>query len=166
MNNQKKFSKIYDQYIDKIYRFVFLKVSSQETAEDICSEAFTRVWQSMDKGTKIENPQAFVYQIARNLITDHYRQNSKIKLVSIDNCKEIQDNQPNLEEKSLLMSDINEVKLALNNIKPEYQDIIICHYLDDLSIPEIAEIMNKSQGTTRVMLHRALKALRVVVNEA
>ena len=166
MNNQEKFSQIYDQYIDKIYRFVFLKVSSQETAEDICSEAFTRVWQSMDKGTKIENTQAFIYQIARNLVTDHYRQNSKAKLVSIDNCKEIEDNQPNLEEKSLLKSDINNVKLALNNIKPEYQDIIVCHYLDDLSIPEIAEIMNKSEGTTRVMLHRALKALRVVVNEA
>ncbi|MCK4454187.1 sigma-70 family RNA polymerase sigma factor [Candidatus Parcubacteria bacterium] len=160
MNNQKKFSKIYDQYIDKIYRFVFLKVSSQETAEDLCSETFTRVWQSIDKGTKIENPQAFIYQIARNLVTDHYRQNSKAKLVSIDNCKEIEDNQPNLEEKSLLMSDINRVKLALNNIKPEYQDIIICHYLDDLSIPEIAEIMNKPKNSIRVTLHRGLKALK------
>jgi len=165
MDNQKKFSRIYDQYIDKIYRFVFLKVDSQETAEDLCSKAFTRLWQSLDKGTNIENPQAFIYQIARNLIADHYRQNSKIKLVSIENCKEIEDNKPNLQEKAMLDSDMNTVKLALNNIKPEYQDIITCHYLDDLSIPEIAEIMNKSEGTTRVMLHRALKALRVVINE-
>lgn len=160
MDNQKKFSKIYDQYIDKIYRFVFLKVSSQETAEDICSETFTRVWQSMDKGTNIENPQAFIYQIARNLVTDHYRQNSKAKLVSIDNCKEIEDNQPDLEKQAILNSDINKIKMALNNIKPEYQDIITCHYLDDLSIQEIAEIMNKPKNSIRVTLHRGLKALK------
>lgn len=160
MNNQKKFSEIYDQYIDKIYRFVFLKVDSQETTEDLCSEAFTRLWQSMDKGTKIENPQAFIYQIARNLIADHYRRNSKIKLVSVENCKEIEDNELNLQEKAVLDSDINTVKLALNNIKPEYQDVIICHYLDDLSIPEIAEIMNKPKNNIRVTLHRGLKALK------
>jgi len=160
MDNQKKFSKIYDKYINKIYRFVFLKVDSQETAEDLSSEVFTRVWQSLDKGTNIENPQAFIYKIARNLITDHYRKNSKIKLVSIENCKEIEDNQPNLEEESLLKSDFNRVKLALNKIKPEYQDIIICHYLDDLSIPEIAKIMNKPKNNIRVTLHRGLKALK------
>lgn len=160
MNNQKKFSKIYDKYIKKIYRFVFLKVDSQETAEDICSEAFTRVWQSLNKGTNIENPQAFTYQIARNLITDHYRKNSKIKLISIEDCKEIEDPQPNLEEKAVAMSNIARVKLALNNIKPEYQDVIICHYLNDLSIPEIAEIMNKPKNNIRVTLHRGLKALK------
>ena len=159
-NSEEKFKKMYDQYIDKIYRFVFLKVSSQETAEDICSEAFTRVWQSLNKGNNIENPQAFAYQIARNLIADYYRQNSKLKFVSTENCKEIEDNQPNLEEKSLLMSDINSVKLALNNIKPEYQDVILCHYLDDLSVPELAKMMDKPQGTIRVMLHRGLKELK------
>ncbi|MGB2762229.1 MAG: sigma-70 family RNA polymerase sigma factor [Minisyncoccales bacterium] len=159
-NLEKKFSKIYDQYIDKIFRFVFLKVDSQETAQDLCSEVFMRIWQSLNKGNNIKNPQAFAYQVARNLIADHYRQNSKAKLISIDNCKEIEDNRASLEEKSLLTSDVNSVKLALNNIKPEYQDVILCHYLDDLSVPELAEMMNKPQGTIRVILHRGLKALK------
>ena len=40
-----QFSQIYDQYIDKIYRFVYLKVNSQEIAEDITSKVFIRGWE-------------------------------------------------------------------------------------------------------------------------
>ena len=43
-NPREKFSKIYDKYIDKIYRFVFLKVSSQEIAEDLTSEVFLKTF--------------------------------------------------------------------------------------------------------------------------
>jgi len=43
-NLRKQYSKIYDQYINKIYRFVFLKVSSKEVAEDLTTEVFVRGW--------------------------------------------------------------------------------------------------------------------------
>jgi len=65
-----------------------------------------------------------------------------------------------LEERAILSSEFQEVKLALQNLKQDYQDIIICHYIDDMKVPEIAEIMGKPQGTVRVMLHRGLKALQ------
>ncbi|PIU15604.1 RNA polymerase subunit sigma-70, partial [bacterium (Candidatus Gribaldobacteria) CG08_land_8_20_14_0_20_39_15] len=71
-NLRKKFSKIYDQYINKIYRFIFLKVNSQEIAQDLTSETFLRGWESFkEKNEEIENIQAFLYRIARNLVTDH-----------------------------------------------------------------------------------------------
>ena len=93
------------------------------------------------------------------MLSDHYRQNSKIKLVSSENI-EIEDKGPGLEEKAWLKSDIERIKLALNNIKPEYQDMIIHHYLDDLSVPEIAQMTGKTEGTVRVNIHRALKSLK------
>ena len=43
---QEQFGLIYDQYIDKIYRFVYLKVNSEEHAEDITSKVFTRGWEA------------------------------------------------------------------------------------------------------------------------
>jgi RNA polymerase sigma-70 factor (ECF subfamily) len=52
----------------------------------------------------------------------------------------------------------------LTNLKDEYQDVIIYRYLDELSVPEIAKIMGKSEGTIRVLLHRALTALRKELN--
>lgn len=159
-SSQKTFSQLYDQYIGKIYRFVFLKVNSQEVAEDLTSETFLRGWRSFkEQEEKIGNPPAFLYQIARNLVTDFYREKGKTQLVSAENAY-IDDPQANLEEKAQLSSDMDMVRQCLGNLKEDYQTVIIWHYIDDLSVPEIAKILKKPEGTIRVTLHRALKALK------
>ncbi|MBZ9572257.1 RNA polymerase sigma factor [Patescibacteria group bacterium] len=162
-NSRKIFSKIYDEYINKIYRFIFLKVSSQEIAEDLCSETFLRGWRAFKNQREIENPPAFLYQIARNLIVDFYRERDKARIVSTENIRII-DPRVNLEEEAYLNSDLKQIRLVLANLKEDYQDVIIYRYLDDLSIPEIAKILDKSEGAVRVMLHRALKALKNKLN--
>jgi len=165
-NLKKAFSRIYDQYVDKIYRFIFFKVSSQEIAEDLCSETFIRGWQSFKENNKeIKNPQAFLYKIARNLIIDYYREKSKVQFVSAD-CVSIDDPETNLEKQSLDRSDIETIRTAIADLKDDYREIIILHYINDLSIPEVAEIMGKTEGAVRVQLHRALKSLRNRIEQA
>lgn len=165
-NYQKNFSQLYNQHIDKIYRFIFLRVSSQEIAEDLTSETFLRGWRSFkDEEKEIINPSAFLYQIARNLVIDFYREKGKAQIVSAESVP-IDDPRVNLEEKALLGSDMDTVKQALGNLKENYQVVVIWHYLDDLPVPEIAKIMDKPEGTIRVMLHRALKALKNELGEA
>ncbi|MBI2450098.1 MAG: sigma-70 family RNA polymerase sigma factor [Candidatus Nealsonbacteria bacterium] len=160
---QKQFGEIYDKYIEKIYRFVFLKVNSQEIAEDLTSEVFTRGWESFKKNKcDIKNLQAFLYQIARNLVVDHYRQKGQAQLVSTDALPLI-DSSMGLEEKSMLKSDVNNVKAALANLNDDYREIIIWYYLDELSAPEIAKILGKSEEAVRVQIHRAINALRGVI---
>ena len=162
-DSKKKFTQIYDQYINKIYRFIFLKIGTQETTEDICSDVFTQFWLRLNKGEKIDNAQAFIYQMARNSVADHYRRN-KVKFVSLNDCPEIEGNESILEQ-AFLKSDFENIKSGLNKIKPEYQDLIIFRYLDELSVPEIAKIVNKSEGNVRVMLHRGLNALKKECNK-
>jgi len=164
-NLRKQFSKIYDQYIEKIYRFIFLKVNSQEIAQDLCSETFLRGWQTFkEKNEEIENIQAFLYRIARNLVTDHYREKGKAKVISAEYW-EVTDPRQNLEEKSLLKSDFDNIRMALASLKEDYQDVIIWHYLDDLPIPEVAKLLGRTEEATRVLLHRALKALKNGLNQ-
>jgi RNA polymerase sigma-70 factor, ECF subfamily len=158
-NNQEDFSKIYDEYIEKIYRFIFIKVNSQEITEDLTSETFLRCWECFNRNKKIDNIQSFLYKIARNLVTDYYRQKGKAQIVSVDNVPII-DEETNLEEKIQDNSDINTVKSALLNLRDEYQNIVVWHYLDDLSVGEIANMTGKSEGAVRVCLHRALKGLK------
>lgn len=159
-NYQKIYSQLYDQHIDKIYRFIFLRVNSQEVAEDLASETFLRGWRVFkNKEKEIQNPSAFLYQIARNLVTDFYREKGKVQVISAESTP-IDDPDNNLEEKAMLRSDLNTVKQAIGNLKENYQNVVIWHYLDDLPVLEIAKIMDKPEGTVRVMLHRALKALR------
>jgi RNA polymerase sigma-70 factor (ECF subfamily) len=163
-NKRKEFSKIYDRCINKIYRFIFLKVNSEEIAQDLCSETFLRGWESYKNNPNIENPSAFLYRIARNLIIDYYREKGRTNFVSPE-IVPIVDPNPGIEEKVVFNSDFDQVKLVLANLKEDYQNVIIWHYLDDLPIPKVAEMLDKSEETTRVTLHRALKALKNEINK-
>jgi RNA polymerase sigma-70 factor, ECF subfamily len=155
------FSEIYDQYVKKIYRFIYLKVSSVETAEDLSSEVFLRLLKHIQQAKpSIENPQAFLYQVARNVVADHYR-GQKVSVLSIEKTtieiEDIGDPTQGLAEISLEM---DRIRQALSQLNDDYQDLIIWRYLDELSVPEIAEITGKSEGNIRVGVSRALEALR------
>lgn len=156
---RKTFSKIYDQNIDKIYRFIFLKVNSQEIAQDLTSETFLKGWEAFQKSQKIENPRAFLYRIARNLVIDHYREKGKNKVISAEDIRII-DPRTDLEGRAVLMSDFENIKNVLTELNDDYQNVIIWRYIDDLPITEIAVLLGRTEDATRVLLHRALKTLR------
>jgi RNA polymerase sigma-70 factor, ECF subfamily len=166
-SKNEQFSQIYDQYIDKIYRFVYLKVNGQEIAEDITSKVFIKGWEAF-KGSKdeIKNPGAFLYQIARNAVVDHYRAKARDKTISVDASSQIADPGTNAQDMAILSADIDVVKRAIKKLKPEHQDIIIWHYLEDMPIGNIAKLVDKPAGTVRVMLHRGLKNLKDIIQEA
>jgi RNA polymerase sigma-70 factor, ECF subfamily len=164
-NLRKEYSDIYDKYIKKIYRFVFLKVKSSDIAEDVCSEVFMRGWQSFkEQADKIENIQAFLYQIARNLLADHYRQTAKVRLVSVDYATVVDENQT-IEEKAIIGSDLERIKAALANINEDYREVIIWYYLEELKVPEIAKMLQKPEANVRVLIHRALQSLKGELGE-
>lgn len=164
-NFKEQFSKIYDQYIDSIYRFIFIKVDSSQTAEDICSETFARGWRifSRKKG-RIKNFRAFLYKVAHNLVVDFYRKKNKINVVSVDDSKELSDPALTVDHKSLVNSDIEDIRKALSTLNDTYQNVIIWRYLDEMSISEIATLLHRREGTVRVLLSRALKALKSQLN--
>jgi len=164
-NLRKIFSKIYDRYINKIYRFIFFKVNSQEIAQDLTSETFLKTWETYRNGNQeIENIQAYLYKTARNLVIDFYREKGKAKIVSADLGRPISDPRQNLEEKAMLTSDVNIIRKALAGLSEDYQNVIIWHYLDDLPIPEVANLLGRTEEATRVLLSRALQALRASIN--
>lgn len=159
-NPRKKFSKIYDRYIDKIYRFIFLKVDSREIAEDLCSETFLRTWEILkEKNPGIDNVQAFLYKVARNLVIDYYRKKARPEIVPAQNVQ-LLDTKVDLEKQALLNSDIKQIKQSIARLKDDYQNVLIWRYLDEMSIKEIGQMLDRTKNATRVLLHRALKALR------
>jgi len=163
---KRQFVKFYNQNAPRIYRFVYLKVNSPQDSEDLTSDAFFRFWQDLsnkkDKKEKIDNPRALLYKIANNLVIDFYRKKSRTE-ISIDPSDAILakiEDKTNLNEGLSLDSDMVEVKKALSQLKDDYQNIIIWHYLDDFSSKEISQILGKPEGNIRVLIHRALKSLK------
>ena len=51
----------------------------------------------------------------------------------------------------------------LRSLKSEYQEVVVLHYINELSVQEIADILEKKRGAVRVLLHRALTALKEIV---
>ena len=158
-NPKKKFAKIYDKLVDKIYRFVFLKVGSEEVAEDLTAQVFAKGWERFSTGEDIRNPSAYLYQMARAEIANHFRQNSKFKLVSAE-TNQLADPQPGIEERQQGQSEIEALRTCLAKLNDDYQNVLIWRYLDGYSNKEIARMLEKSEGAVRVMLHRGLKELR------
>ena len=153
------FGLLFDKYSDKIYRFIYYKVINKELAEDLTSQCFLKAWEQISAGQKIKTFQAWVYRIARNLVVDYYRTREKEELPLIyQNDVENEANEPKFNPEETL--DPQELEKLLLSLKNEVREIVILKYIEELSINEIAKIMEKSAGNIRVILHRALKDLQ------
>ena len=156
------FEQIYNLYIDRIYRFIYFKVGTVQEAEDLTSQTFLKIWQHATEGklkTK-ESFQAFAYQVARNTVIDHYRSSQKRRNeVDLQNAINISD-VTSIEKDIDIKIDLKNLEEKIRQLKNEYQEVIILHYINELSTKEIAKIIDKKKGATRVLLHRALKALK------
>ena len=83
------FSDLYERYIDKIYKFVYLKTYNTELAEDICQEVFIKVLDKLPnfKIDKTSSFKSWLYTIAYNKVVDTYRKDKKS--VSLDDVLDI-----------------------------------------------------------------------------
>jgi len=150
------FGEIFDKYSKKVYRFIYFRVSSEELAEDLASQTFLKVWEHLAGGGKIKQLTAYLYQTARNLVIDYYRQREKEELPLLYSEEMAAEIKVNPEEE--ISKEVLEKLLA--NLSGEQREIIVLKYLEGFSIKEISEIVDKSSGHIRVIIHRTLKELR------
>jgi RNA polymerase sigma-70 factor (ECF subfamily) len=167
--DKEAFAGLYDLYIEKIYRFVFLKVSNKEEAEDITSEVFLKVWNylidEISVQKKIGSFSGLIYSIARNLVIDFYRKKANRNECVIEKIEDLEEDKnlsakDSLEEKIDLKYDMENIMSAIQNLKKEYQELVLLKYIEELSVSEISEITGKKSINIRVTLHRALKILK------
>ncbi len=161
--DKKAFGVLYDYYQPKIYRFIFLKVGKKEDAEDLTHQVFLSAWQKIEEYEERGFPfSSWLYQISRNAVIDFYRSRKQnIQLEEIENI--IGDDLLNSENSLDLKIKIEKLMQAIKELKPEYQDVIIMRFVDDLSVKEVAEALNKSEGAIKLMQHRAIKKLKEIL---
>jgi RNA polymerase sigma-70 factor, ECF subfamily len=171
MDPRKKFGRVYSAQVTKIYRYIRLKVSSRETAEDLTAQVFERGWivyrQSLDpehEQAEIKNMRAFLYQLARHAVVDYYRIESRKGTIRLGNY-DLPDEGHDPAEAEARRQETNIVLSAMSRIKPDYQDLIIQRYLNGLSLEEIAEESNRSIGAVKTALHRAREALKAELED-
>jgi len=164
LKDKEAFSQLYDLYLNKIYRFIYFKVPTVSETEDLTAQTFLKIWQSV-LGHKIklnESFQSYIYKIARNLVIDYYRSQNKEKgNVALEEAVNIARTEI-LERQTDAKMEMERIALQLKQLKSEYREIIVMHFIDELTVKEIAAVLEKKRGHIRVMIHRALKALKDV----
>ncbi len=160
------FGKIYDLYAHKIHRFVYFKVSSVEEAQDLTADVFLKAWSYLlDEGGKdVRHLSALLYGIARNRVIDHYRSKSGRETVPLlEEAEEMIADERTTRGKNDAKIDVSMLEKHLRSLKDDYREVLVMKYLDELETFEIAKILGKTQGNVRVLVHRALDAIRDLV---
>jgi len=168
--DRQAFVKAYDLYVDQIYRFIYFKVGNKEEAEDLSSAVFLKIWSYLQENNIIDSKtlRPLLYKIARNIIIDHYRKINQSENVSLDKTMEqggLIDVKQDIAQRAEVMSDLMVIETKLPELKEEYREVIIMRYINELSIKEIAEILDKSKGNVRVLIYRALSTLKELMNQ-
>lgn len=172
LNNSQReiFIEAYDKYTDQIYRFVYFKVGVVEEAQDLTSVVFLKTWNHIQKNGRADPKtlKALVYKIARNAVIDYYRERNASKnnvaIEDVMNSADIFDYKQDIAKSLELKDDAILISRKLMELKDEYREIIILRFIDDFSIGEIAGMLDKTRGNVRVLVFRALNALRDLIN--
>ena len=140
-----------------------MRLASHQDAEDLTEEIFFRVWHNLPKYDERGIPfAAYLFQIARNSLIDHYRKN-KNSFSSIDEIT-IGSMDPDPEDSVSRKLDFQELQRVMENLPEDYKNVLTFRFLSGLSPEETAQMMNRSEGAIRVLQFRALAALKRLLN--
>jgi len=160
---------IYDAHVEQIYRFVFFKVGNREDAEDITSQVFIKAAHSLDVTQQAHTQLAWLYQVARTTITDHWRNYYRGVTSSLDALEE--ENPLHLAAEPLrtgaledeaLDPAIEKVRNVLALLPVNYRRVLELRFLNGCSLKETAAALQITEANAKVIQHRAIqKALKV-----
>lgn len=157
------FGKIYDQFFDQIYRYVFFRTKPEEV-EDIVESVFIKAWVNLEKYEKRDfSFSSWLYKIAHNATIDHHRAHRSIEPIDENLRDESEGSEPQrLAEQGMLAVKVREV---LKELKDPYKQVVSLKFLNGLTNAEIAEILGEREGNVRVLQFRALKELKKKLEE-
>lgn len=158
------FSELYERLADRIYRYVYFRVTDDETAEDLTSRVFLKAWEHLPRYKHSSSPfVAWLYTIAHNMIIDHYRTDRPTG--HLDEIATLPASEPSPAEVCERRGDAEALRRALQQLTPAQREVITMKLLDGLETVEVARRLHKSQGAIRAVQMRALQALAEILRK-
>lgn len=155
------FGDLYERYVGKIYSYVYYRTGNEHDAEDLTARVFFRALKRLPSYTDRGLPfSAWLYRIAHNLVANWHRDQSRRKIVPLDDTivSGLQAEAPEYaaethEEQEFLLSTIRQ-------LPAERQQLLILKFIEHMSNAEIGSVMNRSEGAIKSLYHRTLLSLR------
>ena len=153
--NQKAFRLLYERYHRPLLRFAYQLCRDQEIAQDAVQECWLK---SASAIRQLNDPRAFrswLYRLVKWRVTDFLRVQSRRK-----NDSEVFDESKHAVSVGMAVDETEQLSAAINRLPPLEKQMINLFYLDELSVAEIAQVMEIPQGTVKSRLNRARNLLK------
>lgn len=163
-----RFLHAFDEYGDALLRHATLRISDRERAVDIVHDTFTKAWSYLRAGHEIDTFRPFLYKILNNLIVDEYRkhrESSLDQLMAEDGVDEGNFDELSENTVAALAATMDGKKAfeVLETLPDAFREVLVLRFVDGLGPKEISELIEVSENSVSVRLHRGLKLLRDII---
>lgn len=158
-----QFMEYYEKYHNDIFRFCMVKTRDRSKSLDITQDTFMKFWEYILKEKEIKQERPLLYRIANNLIIDSYRKKKDILVEDFTAGEYEHYVQYSETEKYINVLDGEKIINLLHKLPELSREIITLRFINDFSISEIAQTINRDNKTVSVYLHRGIKQLRQIV---
>lgn len=151
---------LYLEHGQELRRFLTRRLACADTASELTQEAFGRLLHRRRAGP-LDNPRAYLYRIAANLVTDHLRGRVRSPAaLEADQLERLADHGPGQERVLLAKEDVRRLERAIAELSPRRREVLRLHKFDGLSYGEIAERLGIAKNTVMVHMMKALAHCR------
>jgi RNA polymerase sigma-70 factor (ECF subfamily) len=159
------FGELYERYSPTVHRFLYAHLNDRLDAEDLTEEVFLRVWRTLPNYNEQGVPLlAYFFKIARNALIDFYRRAARSGMQMTLETSNIVDHRPDPGDAALARMEHQEIRQMLDQLSEDYRNVLVLRFLSELSAGETAHVMGRSEGAVRILQHRALAALREMID--
>jgi len=171
--DESAFTEIINNYLKLIYNFSYRLIGNEKAAEDVSQEIFLKVWKNLKKFDTEKSFKTWIFSIAKNTCIDYLRKRKEIPLSVFDsddggNVIEdfLQDEEMKADELFALSQDKKQLEIVMNSLSIVQKQVIVLKYTNEMSLSEIAEVMDIPLDTAKSHYRRALLKMRKVVVSA
>lgn len=151
------FSKLYDQYVQPVYRYLLSRVGNAHEAEDITSQTFMAAYESLGRYRERGQFSAWLFRIARSKLNDHFRRHKHE--VDLETAGEILEREDALGV-LIRAEELSRIRSLINGLSEEEQDLVRLRYVADLSFVEIADLLGRREDAVKKSIYRLLARLK------
>ena len=155
------FTKLYREHLRDVYSFAYYRIGNHHDAEDITEQVFVQAYRHLAKALAESDGRSlrpWLIRIAQNLAINVYRDRSRRPQTSLDDAGELS-SLHGTEELVEAHEELREVLEHVTRLPDDRREALIMRFALGMSNAEIALAMGRSDGATKVLLHRAIKQL-------
>jgi RNA polymerase sigma-70 factor (ECF subfamily) len=160
-------TEIYDQYYQRVRKFILHTVRNEWVADDLIQETFIRINHNLGSVRDAARLQAWIFRIAHNICQDYFRGQGKTAKLSLEEIgQETAPARLPTTQKELEQGQMRQCVFGLVQRLPEsLRSVIILSDISEFSQREIAEILGITLENVKIRLHRARKKLKALLQE-